>query len=169
MKYLSIVRHGKAVSPEGYEVDFNRPLQPRGHKDTLRIAKFLARSEPPPDLIATSPAQRALETAALLHAELDMARPLLHVEEVYEATGQALLDTLTKLPDSCEHVVLVGHNPGLEELLAGLVCSSANALHVRLPTAALAGVELETFRWSQARWGCGTLRLLLTPKALRGG
>lgn len=168
MKHLSIVRHGKAVSPEGYERDFDRPLQARGQKETLRIAKFLARSEPPPDLIATSPAQRALETAALLHAELGLARPLLHVDAVYEATGQALLDALARLPDSREHAVLVGHNPGLEELLAGLVCSSANALHVRLPTAALAGVELESFRWSQVRWGCGTLRLLLPPKALRG-
>lgn len=74
---------------------------------------------------------------------------------------------LKALPDDVAHVVLVGHNPGMEELVSGLCGATPEDVFVRMPTAALAHVTVDASHWSMVRWGAGQLRLLLTPKILR--
>ena len=71
------------------------------------------------------------------------------------------------LPEEVQHVVLVGHNPGMEELASGLCGATPEDVFVRMPTAALAHVAVDASHWSMVRWGAGQLRLLLTPKLLR--
>ncbi len=88
-------------------------------------------------------------------------------EAVYLADADTLLTLLSEAPQDKEHVVLVGHNPGMEELVAGLCTGAPPHLNLQMPTATLAHLRLEIFWWNQIRWGCGQLQLLITPKVLR--
>jgi phosphohistidine phosphatase len=166
MKYVTIVRHGKAAAPESYDNDFDRPLMPRGETDVSLIGRILAGLPMPPDAIVTSPAVRALQTAALLAKSLG-AQDLLNQEAcIYEASAGVLMEVLRRMPDTVVHAVLVGHNPGMEELVAGL-CSRDGRSNLRMGTAGLAYLQVETHRWAELQWGDSQLRLLIGPKILR--
>ncbi len=167
MKVLSIVRHAKAERPEGYPNDFSRPLTARGHKDAARIGGFMAGTEPSVDCILSSPAARAAQTADHIAAELKFGKAVGWEESVYLASAETLLDALRRAPEDAEHVVLIGHNPGLEELASGLCSGAADNSVLTLATATLAYFELDIARWSQLRWGAGQLRVLLPAKLLK--
>lgn len=167
MKYISIWRHAKAERPEAHPNDYERPLSERGQRDAQRMSAVLARLEPPIDLIISSPAARTAQTTQVLVEQLDGAiEPQWHAA-VYLAAANTLLDMIKALPDAAAHVVLVGHNPGMEELTSGLCGATPEDVFVRMPTAALAHVAVEAGHWGMVRWGAGQLRLLLTPKVLR--
>lgn len=167
MKTLTIVRHAKAERPEGYASDFERPLTDRGLKDATRIGEALARLDAPVDWILSSPAERARQTTQRLAAHLSSTRNIQWEPTIYEASADILLDLLGQAPQDIQHVVIVGHNPGMEELVAGLVSGQSNRLNLHMPTAALAHLQLEIVWWNQIRWGCGQLELLITPKVLK--
>ena len=132
------------------------------------MAQLLLVTDPPVDWIVSSPALRTRETAEALTTILKFKRGIVWQEGIYEAQADTLLDLLSQVPTEMEHAVLVGHNPGLEELISGLVAGSTARLGITLPTAGLAHLSLELFNWSQIRWGCGTLHSLLRPKFVRG-
>ena len=167
MKTLSIVRHAKAERPEGYPSDFVRPLTPRGHKDATRLGALLAGLEPKVDCILSSPATRAAQTTDRLAAELDLANSVTWEKDIYLAAADTLLDLLRRAPEEVEHVVLVGHNPGLEELAAGLCSGAPDNSVLTLVTATLAHFDLDITRWNQLRWGAGQLKLLISAKVLK--
>jgi phosphohistidine phosphatase len=167
MKVLSILRHAKAERPEGYPNDFSRPLTTRGHKDGARMGAFLAGMEPAVDCILSSPAARAAQTAEHIAAELSYTKTVGWEASIYLASADTLLELLRRAPEESEHVVLIGHNPGLEELAAGLCSGAPDNSVLTLVTAGLAYFELDIARWSQIRWGAGQLRLLLSAKVLR--
>src|SRR5262245_40716792 len=123
MKTLTIIRHAKTERPEGYASDFERPLTERGRKDAARLADVLARLEPPVDWLISSPALRTRQTTEILIADGD-TNNLQWEPAVYEASAETLLDLLGKVPQDIQHVVIVGHNPGMEELVAGLVAGA---------------------------------------------
>ena len=83
------------------------------------------------------------------------------------ASADTLLELLRRAPEDAEHVVLIGHNPGLEELSAGLCSGASDNSVLTLVTASLAHFELDIARWSQIRWGAGQLRLLVSAKVLK--
>jgi phosphohistidine phosphatase len=145
MKTLSIIRHAKAVAPEEAPNDFERPLTKRGQKDAIQLGQILAALSPEIDWLISSPALRTRETT-----EADQ-----------------WLALLKQAPPEAQHIAIVGHNPGLSDLVAGLAAGAATHLNFNLPTAAIAHLELEIFWWNQIRWGCGQLILLLPPKLLR--
>lgn len=167
MKTLTIIRHAKAESPEEFANDFDRPLSARGRKDAGHVAKFLTRLEPPIDWLISSPAVRTRQTMEQIAAELDLHESIAWQESIYLADVETLLHVLSETPQDMEHVVLVGHNPGMEELVAGLCTGAPPHLNLTMPTAALAHLHLEIFWWNQIRWGCGQIQLLVTPKALK--
>ena len=167
MKYISIWRHAKAERPEKYASDFERPLTERGHKDAVRIGEILAHLTPAVDLIVGSPSSRTAQTVQALVKLLDNTLDPLWNESIYLATADTLLALLKGLPEDAQHVVVVGHNPGLEELASGLCGSTPEDAFVRMPTAALAHVEIDVPHWSMVRWGGGQLKLLVTPKVLK--
>ena len=167
MKTLSIIRHAKAERPEGYPTDFARPLTARGMKDAERIGEVLARLDPPVDHFVSSPATRAAQTTDCLIATLHYTKETEWQEDIYLASATTLLNLLTHVPEDAEHVALVGHNPGLEELAAGLCSGSQENSVLSLVTATLAHFDLDINRWNQLRWGAGRLMLLLPAKALR--
>jgi phosphohistidine phosphatase len=86
---------------------------------------------------------------------------------VYLANAETLLELLRRAPEDAAHVVLVGHNPGLEELAAGISSGAPDNSVLTLSTATLAHFELDIARWNQLRWGAGRLRILVSAKVLK--
>jgi phosphohistidine phosphatase len=132
---LVLLRHGKS-DWSGGEPDPGRPLAPRGRRQVPRTGRWLSEHVPALDLAVVSPATRARETWELVAAELEAAytRPPTRVDDrVYAASGPDLLEVVHELGDDTRTVVLVGHNPGLEELAEALTGEA-----VRLPTSAVA-------------------------------
>ncbi len=172
MKWLTLVRHAKAEDATLWADDFARPLTERGQKDARHAARVVATLEPRVDWWVTSPALRALQTADVLFHEgqpggVESVTALQQDETIYEAAPEALLALVRQTPPAMEHLLLVGHNPGLEALTAGLCSGGAPSLNFRLPTAAIAHLELQVAHWEQVRWGCGELRVLMTPKVMK--
>lgn len=167
MKWLSIIRHAKAERPESYPTDFARPLTGRGMKDSERIGEVLARLDPPVDYFLSSPAARAAQTTDTLVAILHYTKETSWQEEIYMAGANTLLNLLLRVPEDAQHVVLVGHNPGLEELSTGLCSGSQDNSILTMATATLAHFSLDINRWNQLRWGAGRLTVLIPAKALR--
>jgi phosphohistidine phosphatase len=168
MKALTLIRHAKAAALEDYANDAERPLTARGQKDAKHIAEVLTQLKPPVDWIISSPAARTRATAEQVASGLAFAKQnIVYPDAAYLADVDTLLMVLSEAPQDIEHIVLVGHNPGMEELVAGLCTGAPPHLNLQMPTAALAHLQLEIFWWNQIRWGCGQLQLLVTPKVLR--
>ncbi len=133
---LILLRHAKS-DWSGDEPDVDRPLTKRGKRQAPEAGHWLAGSSAHLDLAVVSPARRARSTWELVAAELEAAPPARIDERVYAASGSALLRVVRGLPAAAGTVVLVGHNPGLEELILLLTGE-----WVRMPTSALALVTL---------------------------
>ena len=119
MKTLIVLRHGKS-DWSGGESDRERPLAKRGLRQAPEAGAWLAANLPGIDLAVVSPAERTRATWELASAQLGQP-PAVRIEErVYAAWGRELLDVVSELPEGAETVVLVGHNPGVEDLVQDL-------------------------------------------------
>ncbi len=161
MKTLLLLRHAKSSWDDPTADDIDRPLAPRGEKDASRVGAFLAKSKHRPDLIVSSPAERAKATAKRVARAAAYPGEIQLEPAIYLADAPALLEVVHHLPDAADCVLLVGHNPGLETLVTMLCGASA-----RLPTAALACIAFDTDRWAAVQAGTGTLLWLVNPKVL---
>jgi phosphohistidine phosphatase len=142
MKTLLILRHAKSSWNEAGLADHDRPLNRRGKQDAPRMGELLRREGLLPDLIVSSTAARARSTAEIVAQHCGYDSEIRLARELYAAGPEAWLEALAALPDDFRCVLLVGHNPDLEELLETLTGE-----YVRLPTAALAQVSLPLARW----------------------
>ncbi len=167
MKTLSIIRHAKAASPDAYANDFDRPLTKRGHKDAQQISQLAATLEPRIDWVISSTAVRTRETTDWLSKILPATPTIQWEESAYLAEADQWLTLLRTAPPEAEHIAVIGHNPGVSDLVARLAGGALTYLTFHLPTAALATLNLEIFWWNQIRWGCGQLKLMVPPKPLR--
>ncbi|MFF8381774.1 histidine phosphatase family protein [Streptomyces sp. NPDC015661] len=138
---LFVLRHAKSARPEGVP-DRDRPLGPRGLRDAPAAGRFLAEGGGLPDLVLCSPARRARETWGLAAAELERPVATRHDPRLYGADEQDLLEVLHDVPDEVGTLLIVGHNPGLEDLvmlLAGdSVDDALDRVRTKFPTCALA-------------------------------
>lgn len=167
MKTLTILRHAKAEPYRLDGSDFDRALAKKGKKQMKRIAPLIAQAQTPLDWVVSSPARRARETAELLVKLTGFEETIVWEERIYEATAPTLLSVLQEVPDSAEHVAIVGHNPGMEGL-AGSLCASGEArTYVRLATAGVAHLAADIARWRQLRWGCAELLFVVSPRYVK--
>jgi phosphohistidine phosphatase len=135
---LVLLRHAKS-DWDGDEADIDRPLAPRGRREAPEAGQWLARHLPPLDLAVVSPALRVAETWRLVAAEL-AEPPATQVDDrVYAASAHELLTVVRDLPDEAGTVLLVGHNPGLEDLVRLLT-----GQHTPMPTSAIAVLKVES-------------------------
>jgi len=142
LKTLLILRHAKSSWRDSELADHDRPLNKRGKQDAPRIGNLLRREDLVPDLIVSSSAKRAHKTAELVIEASGYEGELRLDDELYAADPEGILDALQSLADDYERVMVIGHNPGLEELLELLTGEWQ-----RLPTAALAQVKLRLDSW----------------------
>ena len=158
MNALILLRHGKS-DWSGGEPDHLRPLARRGQRQVPVAGRWIADNVGVIDLAVVSPAVRTRETWRLAAAELAAPPPIREDDRVYGGSAPSLLGVLKELPDELATVVLVGHNPGLEDLVAILTGRSAP-----MPTSALAVIDLSE-PWSAAANNAGELRVQGRPPA----
>lgn len=165
MKRLALLRHAKSSWSNPKLSDHDRPLNGRGRRTAPLIAERFARHElGRPDRIVSSTALRSLVTAnhlALALAERAWHAPVEVRPELYEAAPERHLELVRALNDGLSYVVLVGHNPGLEQFARSLDQRG----HVdRLPTAAIVVFEFASAHWSDVAPGRGRRLLYWLPK-----
>lgn len=159
MKKLYILRHAKSSWDNPILADFDRPLNERGIKTADFMGNFLLKQDFQPELILTSPATRAQETANIVKKSAKFRAEIKLEENIYEASPQTLVKVVSELNENVQTVLLVGHNPGLE----GLIKFLTNEIQ-SMPTAGLAIVELNIDKWKEIDSNCGTLQDLTRPK-----
>jgi phosphohistidine phosphatase len=161
MRTLYLLRHAKSSWKDLTLPDFDRPLKDRGRKAAKRIGKYLAAEKLSDPLVVCSPAVRTRETAdiVLKHAHLPVA--VSYEERIYEASLRNLVQVVSEIPDDKQVAILIGHNPGFEELLAYLTGESR-----RMPTCALAKIKFESESWKDIKEDQGRLDWFVTPKEL---
>ena len=161
MKTLLLLRHAKSSWDDPSSRDFDRPLAPRGERDAPAIGRELSRRGVLPDLIVSSPAARAKQTVeAVVQAAGSKVSPRFEIG-LYGAPSSELMRFIRRLPDTSRCALLVGHNPGFEDLLSRLIGTRQH-----MPTAALACVEMGVASWADLEDGQGRLAWLVTPKSL---
>ena len=144
MKTLLIVRHGKSSWKDKSLEDKERPLKKRGKKESEYVGKLLVENELVPQLILTSDAVRATETAKIIAKTAGNKEAVKLVPAFYMAEPQTYTDILCTLPDTVERVMIVGHNPGLEALLQFI-----DGKIESLPTGSMAYLALNIKTWSE--------------------
>ncbi len=114
LKQLYIIRHAKSDWSTLGQLDFERPLNPRGLRDAPLMAQFLKKLNIKPDLMVSSPANRALTTAQLFAKEYEIdTSSILAIPAIYECSLSDLYEAIHGLPDSAETIFLFAHNPSL--------------------------------------------------------
>ncbi|RWE44061.1 MAG: histidine phosphatase family protein [Mesorhizobium sp.] len=168
MKQLLLLRHAKSSWDDRDLDDFDRPLAERGLKAARLIGRELAARDWMPDLALVSPALRTRDTWRLVAAELPVHPRVAFAQPLYEASAADILSQVRKADPSSRCLVVLGHNPGLEDLAKQLAGPRSEAkargrLDEKFPTAALARFVLED-DWS----GLSSARLThcLRPKDL---
>lgn len=162
MKTLLILRHAKSNWKDSSLTDHERPLNKRGKQDALRMGKFVLQQGLVPNRIISSTAKRARQTATAVAKANHCEDKVELIWEFYHAGPGAYLDVLQNVPDADQRVMVVGHNPGLELLVAHLTGRMET-----MPTAALAHVALPIDQWTELDYEVqGELLHLWRPKAL---
>jgi len=153
---LLVLRHGKSDWTTDAPTDFERPLASRGRKATKRMGCWLREQGLLPDYIVSSPAKRAKQTALRACKFADLPKSMVVWDrQIYEADVPSLLEVLARCPQDKERVMIVGHNPGFEELVDYL---GGDLLEIPpngklMPTAALARLEMPD-QWQRLDAGC---------------
>lgn len=142
MKQLLVLRHAKSDWGTSAKDDWHRPLSSRGIDDAPRVGDRLRAKSLLPDLIITSDAVRARATAEAAAKTAGYAGDVVLEPALYLATPDAIVTILNNVDDAAATVIIVGHNPGLEDLIAQLT-----GKHYGMPTAALVLLELPIDRW----------------------
>jgi phosphohistidine phosphatase len=156
MKILTLFRHAKTERDSETGRDFDRRLAERGRKDAPRIGEELRKLGLEYDLVLSSPAARAAETAEMagLSPRFD--------ERIYDATTDELLAIVQKTDGAVDRLMMVGHNPGFERLASQLV-----GYFLEMPTGSVVEIELASEQWGDAGETGARLTRLLKPKDLR--
>lgn len=162
MKTLWLLRHGKSSWDDPSQEDFDRPLNERGVNDTKLSGKYARRQKMTPDLVLSSPATRAKHTAELFVAAAGLNNAPAYDERIYEASARELLKLLSQLDDAYNTVLLIGHNPGFEDL-----CEHLTGAPKKVPTASLTCIDLDIDKWAGPKGGKGNLKWRMTPKKLK--
>ncbi|MBX3721346.1 MAG: histidine phosphatase family protein [Turneriella sp.] len=162
IKTVYLLRHAKAENQDLKKNDHERRLIDKGIRHAGKMAKLLEDFRFPPEAIFTSSAARAHETAQIFAKALKLENQLTVEDTLYSASQQAYLQRIQKMPEELSSVMIVGHNPILEDLLVTL--TSRSPFHTKMPTCALAAVHFHVTLWSEIRPATGILRMLLYPK-----
>lgn len=164
---LILLRHGKSDWSTDDD-DFDRPLKKRGIHASRQAGKWLSANDRVPDFVISSPAKRAMQTAEISCEAMGLKKNKIYTRKhIYLATPEELVFVLEDCPEQAARVMLVGHNPGLEELLYYLVNGRLAIPEDGkiMPTATLAILEMPD-TWTHLQSGSARLELLIRPREL---
>ena len=163
MKTLYVFRHAKAERDSETGPDFDRPLAEQGWRDAELVGREMRARGLDVDGVLASPAKRAMETVAAFARGYGAVDPV-YEPGIYNAPVGRLLDIVSNADDSIERLLMVGHNPGFEELVRHL---ADEWLAEGLPTAGLVAIELSADRWSDVPQRTGRISARIAPRDLR--
>jgi phosphohistidine phosphatase len=161
MRILYLLRHAKSSWNEPSLRDFDRPLKKRGREAAERTGMRLAEEKLNNPIVICSPAVRTRETAEIVLKSANLQVEQRFDERIYDASLRELVQVVSEIPDEKEAAIMIGHNPGFEELLAFL-----NGEQRRMPTCALAKIKFGDVSWKDVRAGEGSLEWFIAPKEL---
>jgi phosphohistidine phosphatase len=161
MKTLYLVRHGKSSWKYPNLDDFERPLNKRGRKNVPFMGRILKKLKVAPDLVISSPANRAAMTARMIAAAINY--PLENIrysEAIYEFSEKALIHVVKQIDDAVNEAMVVGHNPAL----TGAANTIADQPISNIPTGGIFCVDLDISSWADISEHCGRLKFFEFPK-----
>lgn len=167
MKTILLLRHTKSSRGGSKGKDFDRPLARRGKKEAPLLGLFVKEIKTVPHLIKSSPANRAKQTTELFIQAAGIDSSTIKWDEnLYYGGARDYLSAIQKAPDNTSNILLVGHNPLLEETVS-LLCSDEGAYVVRMPPGALVCLEYPAVKWKQIKTGMARMRWMITPDLLK--
>lgn len=169
---LHLLRHAKSSWDDPTLADRDRPLAPRGRRAGRAIAGWVREQGVAPDLVVCSPAARTRETLELVAAGFPAGQPprIEYEAAIYGASADGLLEVLRRLPAEGRAVMLVGHQPAIQDLALLLVAGDTgrDRLTGKLPTGALATFSIPV-PWAEVAVGCARLTAYVKPRELERG
>lgn len=169
MKSLTLLRHAKSGWDDPVSRDFDRPLNPRGRRAARTVGREMKAQGLAFDRVLASPARRVIETLEEVAATYGPLRPEFD-QRLYLASTATLLEILHAAPDEAERLLVVGHNPGLEELALCLSrhdeAGHRGKVEVKYPTGTIAEIALPVERWAQVKEGIGRIERFIRPRDL---
>ena len=174
MRRLVLLRHAKAVADRPGVDDSDRVLADRGRADAVRIGQYLKEEGCVPELVLCSSAARTRQTLELVLPHLGAAPALKYLDELYLARWLAVVNIVRQTPKTVNALMVVGHNPGLEDCARKLARPPGDAqgrklhdaMREKFPTGAVAVLDFESFDWSNIQPGDGELEFFTSPKDL---
>ncbi len=161
MKTLYLVRHAKSSWKYPNLDDFERPLNKRGRKNAPFMGSILKKLKVAPDLVISSPANRAATTARIIADTIDYPLEKIHYNEtIYASSEYDLVQVIQQLDDTVNQAMLVSHNPALTDL-ANTIADTAIS---NIPTCGVFGVNLNISSWAKIGEQCGKLKFFEFPK-----
>ena len=175
MRRLMLLRHAKTENEAPSGRDEDRRLDHRGHRDAAEIGGWIGRHPPFPDLVLVSHAMRALQTWEIAWEAMKELVSAPEVELVPELNGADVSQLLETIRDASsadpKRLMLVGHNPGMHELVLALAGggdrAGRKALTDNLPTSGLAIFDFDIDDWADVAFRRGRLAVFVSPKLLR--
>ena len=171
MKTLTLLRHAKSSWDDPVARDFDRPLNGKGQRAALAVGRYLRSEAVAFDHVVASPATRVTETVEQAEVGYGGALAPAWDRRVYLASASSLLDIIHELPAGAESALLIGHNPGLEDLILMLIPDRAgdalrDSVEVKFPTGALAVMTFDVGDWASVQPDRGTLVRFTRPRDL---
>ena len=160
---LALLRHAKSSWSDPDLADHDRPLTSRGRRGATRMGRYLRDTGFAPDLVLCSSATRARETLELL--KLPPRSSVLVEDQLYGASATELVARLRGVDDTARSVLLIGHNPGIQDAATRLA-SKPERLAEKFPTAGLAVLVIPNAPWTDLQPGIGDLRSFVAPRSL---
>lgn len=161
-----LLRHAKSSHDDASLKDYDRPLAGRGRRDAPRMGRFVKEVEALPEYVLSSPAKRAEQTTRLFIESAGIDPSLVIWEkDLYYGGARDYLHLIQKTPGKINEILLVGHNPLLEETVS-LLCNEQGTRTVRMPTAALVCIEHSGNKWTQIKPGTARFKWMMIPKLL---
>ena len=159
-KTLLVLRHGKSRWDQPVD-DHDRGLKKRGKRDTLRMGREIRERNLLPDAIFSSTAKRARSTAQRVAESASFSEEIVMTRDLYFNGVEPHLVVISGASDSCQRVMVVGHNPDMEDLIEELTGE-----FVTMPTCALACIQFEIESWNEVTDAQGKVQLVLRPRDL---
>lgn len=164
LRELILLRHAKSDWKDKSLEDIHRPISDKGKKSACKMAHWIKEKSLSPSLVWVSPAKRAQQT--LKRLQLPDITQIKTIDSLYLASDTQLLQLLSEVPTDAERVMLIGHNPGFEMLMAHLTKTISDRSVRLFPTAALAHFIMPN-DWKNLPLGSGKLANFVRPKEIQ--
>lgn len=168
---LTLLRHAKSSWDDAIPRDFDRPLNKRGEKAAFFMGSWVKREALTFDHVVASPAVRVIDTIDHFVKGSGQRIDATWDRRIYLASSATLLDVLRDQSDQYSDLLMVGHNPGMEDLVFDIVPDDGSSplrdvVWEKYPTGALARLELDVERWADVDRKCGKLTHFVRPRDL---